>query len=38
MHRYAVRVATSTLPCLGAGEMSQDILYLNPLNVRIEQK
>lgn len=36
--RYAVRVATSTLPCLGAGEMSIKILFFDPLNVRIEQK
>ncbi|KAH7828137.1 putative 1-phosphofructokinase [Monocercomonoides exilis] len=34
--RYAVRVATSTLPCVCAGDMSKEILYMNPLNVRID--
>ncbi|KAA6395305.1 MAG: 1-phosphofructokinase [Streblomastix strix] len=36
--RYAVRVATATLPCTNAGDMSKEILYKNPLNVKIDRK
>ncbi|KAJ4460664.1 putative Fructose-1-phosphate kinase [Paratrimastix pyriformis] len=30
--RYAVRVATATLPCVTPGEMDLNILYMDPLN------
>eukprot|EP00771_Trimastix_marina_P002120 gnl/Trimastix_PCT/3234.p1 GENE.gnl/Trimastix_PCT/3234~~gnl/Trimastix_PCT/3234.p1 ORF type:complete len:329 (+),score=81.46 gnl/Trimastix_PCT/3234:51-1037(+) len=36
--RYAVRVATASLPCYRAAELDMTILYMDPLNVHLNQQ